>query len=350
MKDKRKLSFPSTLLAPLLKLKDYPLLYNGKKFKVVNFGLFAALSAFLGITTMLYYLHLTGYGERAGRYGPLFIPLSGLLIWVFARIVNLLSQGRDLFVNFKKHISSTGFNVHGGIIGAIIWVIVFSLYSRIDLLTLFDSAALGAIIGQFIGRLGCYNYGCCYGKCTHKGPAVVYTNEQSKVLRVNPALKGVKIHPTQLYTAFIHLLFFIPVVTLLIPLKPNKGIIAAIFIFYHGATRLILEQFRADLYENFDSRLRKLKATRYLAIVSITAGIVTFLITILILKEPVELYSPHSFREFVTIYLHYPSLLAVTLFISLLLFAGYGIHGRELGRFPTIPFNRDERKTTWIQK
>jgi phosphatidylglycerol:prolipoprotein diacylglycerol transferase len=93
--------------------------------------------------------------------------------------------------------------------------------------------------GQFVGRIGCFFSGCCYGKTCDLPWAVIFTHAESL------APKGVPLHPTQLYSALNSLLIFL----VLVGLKRIKGFEGQIFWAYvllYAVTRSILEHFRGD--------------------------------------------------------------------------------------------------------
>jgi len=195
------------LVYPIYKLKDYPVLYRGKNFKLVNFGIFAAFDAMAISIIFFYYLFLKGY---IPTLKILFLwLLSGVFIWIGAKLFFFLVWWEDFIQNPKGYIFQTGFSNHGGIIGGILLAFLLSFLTKINIFIIFDGLCIGSFLGQFFGRLGCYNYGCCYGKPTDVQWSICYTNMDSKILRLYPNMKGVNIHPTQLYTAFINLLAFI---------------------------------------------------------------------------------------------------------------------------------------------
>ena len=107
-------------------------------------------------------------------------------------------------------------------------------------------------LGEAICRLGCYVYGCCWGRPTDSRFGVAYTSPHSKVIRFRPELQGVKIHPTQLYALTAHLIQF-TIFYALLPFKVFDGMFAALYLITHPLIRFALERFRQDdrgQYEN----------------------------------------------------------------------------------------------------
>jgi hypothetical protein len=110
---------------------------------------------------------------------------------------------------------------------------------------LFDAPAFALPLGEAIARLGCYVYGCCWGRPTHSRFGVRYTSPESKVVRCAPHLHNVRIHPAQLYALVIYLAVFVLFYALL-PLQPFAGFYCGAYFVLHSIIRLSLEYFRQD--------------------------------------------------------------------------------------------------------
>ncbi len=102
-----------------------------------------------------------------------------------------------------------------------------------------DIMAVAMPLGQFIGRLGCFMAGCCYGKECHLPWAVTFNNPDTL------GLVGVPVHPTQLYESFLSLgVFFF-----LLWLRHRQkfpGQILGSYLLLAGAVRFFVEFFRGD--------------------------------------------------------------------------------------------------------
>ena len=90
-----------------------------------------------------------------------------------------------------------GLSFYGGLLGALLALLVFARRSGIALLPLLDVAAPAAAIGQAIGHIGCLIGGDSYGIPTDLPWAVVYRNVDAM------APVGVPLHPTQAYEAIL---------------------------------------------------------------------------------------------------------------------------------------------------
>lgn len=100
-----------------------------------------------------------------------------------------------------------------------------------------DYAAPGFALGIFVGRLGCYTAGCCYGSPTSLPWAVVFPHGH--------ASGGVPIHPVQLYDAAFGLVAFL-LVLILHQKRRFPGETFALLIAAYSVWRFVTEMFRAD--------------------------------------------------------------------------------------------------------
>jgi prolipoprotein diacylglyceryltransferase len=317
------------LLCPIYSIKDYPIMYRGKDFTLLYYGIFQAAGAMSFFVTSFYYLLLKGFQITPKM---LFLSIAfPLLTWLGAKLFYYFVWLKYLIKNPKKYLFETGFSVHGAIIGGIIACFLFSTICNIELLLVTDAASIGALICIFFGRLGCYNYGCCYGTPTSVPWAIAYTNMDSKILRINPNMKGVRIHPVQLYSAGLCLIVFITIICFL-PSGSTNGIITAIFIMFHGLKRISLEKFRYDLYKGNERN----KKTFYTALVLACVGF--FLMGKIIITQGKFNASfrvmQASLKTFYSLFQIYPSITIFMVASGILAFIGYGIHGKVLGTFP----------------
>lgn len=94
-----------------------------------------------------------------------------------------------------------GYVFYGGVIVAIGMGYLFLLRAGLDRKGAFgDYAAAGLAFGIFVGRLGCFLAGCCYGTPTDLPWAVEFP--------AGHATHGAAVHPVQLYDALYGLVVF----------------------------------------------------------------------------------------------------------------------------------------------
>ncbi len=138
-----------------------------------------------------------------------------------------------------------GLVFYGGVLLALpvaIWV------AKKEGLSLWDAADIWApsiALGHAIGRLGCFCAGCCYGKPALGLPwAVIFSNPDSL------ALKGVPLHPTQLYESAAEVLNFFVLVTLR-RRQSFRGQLFWVYVLNYSIIRSVVEIFRGDEVRGF---------------------------------------------------------------------------------------------------
>jgi phosphatidylglycerol:prolipoprotein diacylglycerol transferase len=94
---------------------------------------------------------------------------------------------------------------YGGLIGAAITGYLLMRRYRLPWWKTADACAPGIALGSFLGRLGCFSAGCCWGKPTTLPWGVKFSELGHEITGVPT---DVPLHPTQLYESFSMLLVF----------------------------------------------------------------------------------------------------------------------------------------------
>jgi len=132
-----------------------------------------------------------------------------------------------------------GLVFYGGFLGAFLAAVWYMKKHALQPWKTADILAPSIALGQFIGRIGCFFAGCCYGTPCDLPWAVTFTNINSL------APRGVALHPTQLYSSVNGLILFL----FLLILKRHKSFQGQLFWTYvllYGVSRSIIEIFRGD--------------------------------------------------------------------------------------------------------
>jgi prolipoprotein diacylglyceryltransferase len=322
-------------------LQNHPILLKNKHFHIVNFGIFSALNAITILFILFYYLYLKGIPLTESMAWML--PLCAVFVWLGARMMHLLSIGKVFFKEPKKYLFQTGFYMQGGVVGAFLWSIIFSHVYEIPISLIWDGLCLGTLLGQFFGRIGCFNYGCCYGRPTNRKIGTSYQHPGAKILRLHPELKGVPVHPAQLYKATANLIMFIIMIILVKQSIPN-GVLVVTYLFYHGISRMAFEAFRYDLVHE----KKRIWISFKFAWLSITLAIILLfwgsqLDATFFMISPF-LYS-FSLSTFILFHQTFSGISIMIFIVAFFIFLGYGIHGTKLGTFPFTERSHHENKS-----
>ena len=216
----------------------YPVLFHIGAFAVHTYGVFVAMAVLSAIALAL--REARREGEDANKILDLcFYILVAAIIGsrILYVLINWSAFRHDPFEIVR--IWHGGLVFYGGFIGALIAALWYIRRKGLPLLKTADIIAPSIAFGQFVGRIGCFFSGCCYGKTCDLPWAVIFTQTESL------APKGVPLHPTQLYSSLNSLFIFL----VLVGLRRIKGFNGQIFWSYvllYGVTRSILEHFRGD--------------------------------------------------------------------------------------------------------
>lgn len=309
---------------PFRWLADHPVLWRGRHVTVITFGLLAAIEALVFQMVILMYFEYRGLPFGRAELFEMFT--IAIAVCLGAKLFHWLAVWRNLMKNPKKHLAETGFYLQGGILGGFLWALISSGGNEgATALMWMDAMSCGGLLGQVVGRLACLSYGCCFGKPSACGHGIVYRHESSKVVRWRPDLRGVPLHPAQIYDGLLSLLGFVALLCV-IHAQPAPGTIAAITLCWHGATRLIIERYRADIHFQ-EGRNWTTYITAWLLL---GAG--------LVLLGIIQQWPPAADGIRLVDNVGLPPLEIGAVFAAnaLLIFAVYGIHGPQLGRFPFL--------------
>jgi phosphatidylglycerol---prolipoprotein diacylglyceryl transferase len=144
---------------------------------------------------------------------------------------------------FSIQTIQSGGTFYGGIIGAIVTIVLYTYFQKMPLLPVLDTFAAAVPLGHAIGRLGCFAAGCCFGKPTALPWGVRFTNQSAEQLAGTPL--GIPLHPTQLYEAAAEFFSFLLLVWMGRRQRFAGQIIGAYFMLY-GLERGVIEFFRGD--------------------------------------------------------------------------------------------------------
>ncbi|MBI5190118.1 MAG: prolipoprotein diacylglyceryl transferase [Nitrospirae bacterium] len=150
-----------------------------------------------------------------------------------------LSNPADIFKIWKG-----GLVFYGGFIGAVATGIWFLRKHGLPVWKVGDIAAPCIALGQSIGRIGCLEAGCCYGKPTDLPWAITFTNPDTL------AVMGVPVHPTQVYESLGTFLLFLALFAYRKRIAFD-GQLFWLYVLAYSVLRFCLEFLRGDTVRGF---------------------------------------------------------------------------------------------------
>lgn len=169
--------------------------------------------------------------------------IGAKLLYAIVQIPSLV-KNFDMVTQYPQQTiiyALSGFVFYGGLIGALLGLILFSFQFDQPLRTLINIYIPIIPFVHFIGRIGCLFAGCCYGIEYHglfhlDYPEFAYIQGVNLVSRF----------PVQIMESFLNLLLFIAL--FIYTRKPRNDIkVLGIYLISYGIIRFICEFFRGDI-------------------------------------------------------------------------------------------------------
>lgn len=224
-------------------------------FKIAYYGITIAIGMLLAFALVLHEAKITG--QKQDDYYD--IGLVGIVLGIIGARAYYVIFAWD---EFKDNILSIfnlrggGLAIYGGIIAAILTMIVGSKIKKINTWQVFDTISIGIILGQVIGRWGNFFNREVFGGYTNGLLAMQIpvnavndkTDITAQMLNNSVVIDGVKyisVHPTFLYES----LWNLAVLIFLLIYKKHKsfqGEIFALYLALYGVGRFWIEGIRTD--------------------------------------------------------------------------------------------------------
>jgi len=134
-----------------------------------------------------------------------------------------------------------GLVYYGGLISAILVVLIYTKRKRLSLPVYADVIAPAVALGHAFGRIGCFMAGCCYGAVAHGSAiAVVFPDDPRGI-----APPGIPLYPTQLMESLGEFLIFF-ILVLIRRRKRFDGEVFSFYLVFYAILRFCVEFFRGD--------------------------------------------------------------------------------------------------------
>jgi phosphatidylglycerol:prolipoprotein diacylglycerol transferase len=137
-----------------------------------------------------------------------------------------------------------GLVYYGGLLGAIVGVILFAAKRKVNLWKLGDVLTPSIPVGYFFGRFGCLMNGCCYGRPTDLPWAIHFPGSCPDWPHGHPSFPNA-VHPTQIYDSLLNVILWIGLAWLY-RRKKFDGQVFAVYLMAYALTRSTVEFFRGD--------------------------------------------------------------------------------------------------------
>jgi phosphatidylglycerol:prolipoprotein diacylglycerol transferase len=140
----------------------------------------------------------------------------------------------------SSNYGKAGWSFFGGPLLVVPFLVYYTRKRKLPIWLTLDLMAIGSALAHTFGRLGCFGAGCCHGKPTESLFGVKFYSPL-----VDQALRGIPLHPTQLYEAVSVFILFLGLLWVLRNRK-FEGQVALTYLIAYPVIRSIIEEFRGD--------------------------------------------------------------------------------------------------------
>lgn len=221
-------------------------------FTIALYGVIIAIGMMLGVAIAVYDRRSRGLSEDP-IWDAAFIGIPCGIIG--ARIYYVIFAW-DFYKNDPiqiLYIRQGGLAIYGGVLGALISVFIYCKVKKVDFLELWDSIALGFLIGQSLGRWGNFFNREVFGGYTDNILAmrlpIAAVRERDIVASLAAAIgegeNFIQVHPTFLYESLWNLALLI-LLFLYRKHKKFSGEVMLLYIAGYGIGRFWIESIRTD--------------------------------------------------------------------------------------------------------
>lgn len=223
-------------------------------FDIAFYGIIIGIGILAGIFIAAYEAKRTG--QNPENYYDL--AIYAVICSVIGARIYYVAFSWDMYKGDLKSIINLrqgGLAIYGGVIAAVITVFVFARIKKLPAPVLFDTAVLGLVAGQMIGRWGNFFNREAFGEYTDGLLAMrlpldaVRSSDVTELMRENmETVKGVsyiQVHPTYLYES----LWCLMVLCILLVYRRHKkfdGEVFLLYVFGYGLGRVWIEGLRTD--------------------------------------------------------------------------------------------------------
>ncbi|MFC1667293.1 prolipoprotein diacylglyceryl transferase [Candidatus Omnitrophota bacterium] len=219
----------------------YPIIAKFGPMTIYSYGLMVAIAFLLGVYVA---------GIEAARKDIKLDLVYDLVLYlaigslIGARVYYLIFFNPSIFVKDPASILKVwegGLAIHGAILGGALVAILFSRLRRISFWKLADLVAPSIILGQAVGRIGCFLNSCCFGAPTESMFGVKFPKESLPYI----AYAGLRVHPTQLYEFTLNLIGFFVLWSMRQKIKFDGGVFL-LYLMIYSCIRVGISGLRGD--------------------------------------------------------------------------------------------------------
>ncbi|SHJ04471.1 prolipoprotein diacylglyceryl transferase [Parasporobacterium paucivorans] len=222
-------------------------------FEIAYYGMIIALAMIVGIGVAVIFARKTGQDPNLYLDFAIYMVIFSI---IGARLYYVIFEWKYYAANPLEilNLRGGGLAIYGGIIAAVITCYVFARIKKASFWKMVDTACLGLVVGQSIGRWGNFFNREAYGGFTDNLFAMqikleeaggVVTQELRDKIVINNGVEYIQVHPTFLYESLWNIGVFI-LILLFRRFQKYDGEIFTWYVFGYALGRFWIEGLRTD--------------------------------------------------------------------------------------------------------
>ncbi|MGQ9572963.1 MAG: prolipoprotein diacylglyceryl transferase [Dehalococcoidia bacterium] len=229
------------LSAPVLlaiKIGIDPEIFKIAGLEITWHGLFTALGVVVGVLMAAILARRAGIPDDTIYNAALALVIGGIIgaraLYVLEHLDNFRDHPLDVF-----DIQAGGISIYGALIGGTLGAAAYAAWRRLPRWgTMADVAAIGAILGMAVGRIGCLIDGDIFARTTDWPIGIVYTHSDSPSYPIYTAgPTELAQHPVTAYEIVGDLIIFVLLLFVLRRVFKRDGMIFFAWAFLYSAMR-----------------------------------------------------------------------------------------------------------------
>ena len=235
-----------------------PVAFSIFGFDIMWYGIFVTSGILLGILVASSLIDGTRNITKDNFFDLMIIMIPVAVITT--RLYYVLFYNLDYYLENPTQILNFrqgGLAIHGGILGGMLVVFLYSKIKNVNLFYLLDVIAPGLALGQSIGRWGNFT-----NQEAHGGPTD---------LPWGIMVDGVKVHPTFLYESIVTFSIFAFLYFYLSKRKKYDGQLFAIYLIVYSIARFFIEGLRTD-----SLMIGSLRVAQVISIIGVILGAIMY--------------------------------------------------------------------------
>jgi phosphatidylglycerol:prolipoprotein diacylglycerol transferase len=237
----------NVLMPLVIKIGIDPEIFQISGLEITWHGLFTALGVVVGVLVAAVLARRAGIDDDTIYNAALALVVGGIVgaraLYVLEHLGDFRDDPAEIFA-----IQTGGISIYGALIGGTLGAAAYAAWRRLPRWgTMADAAAIGAILGMAVGRIGCFLNGDIFAKTTDWPIGLVYTHSDSpSYLIYSAGPSELAQQPVTAYEIVGDLVIFALLLFVLRRVLKREGMIFFAWAFLYSAMRFGISFLRGE--------------------------------------------------------------------------------------------------------